>query len=218
MAPSDTAVDALLFDFGNIVVDIDFGRVFESWARAAGVPGTVIAQRFAFDQAYEAHETGQMDGAQYFAALRESLGAPLSDEQLLAGWNAIFVAPRAGMNELLETLVHEMPLYLFSNTNALHHAYWSEQYRELLRHFSKIFCSHELGVRKPSPDAFLRIAEDIGVAPSRLAFLDDTEENVRGAREAGLPAFHVTTFAELCDALARLGISLDRRRGRRHTR
>lgn len=212
------AVDALLFDFGNIIVDIDFGRVFEAWARAAGVPSAVIAQRFAFDEAYAAHETGEMDAVQYFARLRESLRASLSDDEFRAGWNAIFVAPRAGMRELLAILAAEMPLYLFSNTNALHHAYWREQYRELLRYFSRVFCSHELGVRKPSPHAFLRIAEDVGIAPSRLAFFDDTEQNVRGAREAGLPAYHVTTFAALCDALRDLRVPLRRLPGHRDTR
>src|SRR5687768_2281970 len=40
---SHSTVDALLFDFGNIVIDIDFSRVFDAWAQAAGVPSAVIA-------------------------------------------------------------------------------------------------------------------------------------------------------------------------------
>jgi putative hydrolase of the HAD superfamily len=198
---SPSAVDALLFDLGNIVIDIDFSRVFDAWARAAGVPPAAIAKRFSIDAAYEAHERGEIEGAQYLASLRKSLEARLSDEELLAGWNAIFVGPREGMRELLQGLSSVVPLYVFSNTNALHHAYWSEQYRELLQPFSRIFCSHQLGVRKPSPEAFRRIAQLIGIAPSRLAFFDDLRENVDGAREAGLPSFHVTSFAELHDAL-----------------
>lgn len=198
---SHSTVDALLFDFGNIVIDIDFSRVFDAWAQAAGVPSAVIARRFSFDQAYEAHEMGKIEGAQYFALLRKSFGVPLSDEDFLAGWNAIFVQPREGMHELLQALASTFPLYLFSNTNALHHAYWSAHYRELLQHFSRIFCSHELGIRKPSPEAFRQIAEIVGVAPSRLAFFDDTAENVEGAHQAGLLGFHVTSFAELERAL-----------------
>ncbi len=194
-------VDALLFDLGNVVVDIDFSRAFDVWARAAGVPPAVIAERFAFDQAYETHECGEIEGAQYFCSLRESLQIKLSDEQFLAGWNAIFVQPTPGMPELLRTLASVMPLYLFSNTNALHHAFWSREYRSLLEHFSMIFCSHQLGARKPSPDVFRKVAEAIMVPPGRLAFFDDLLENVAGARQAGLVGFHVTSMTDLRRAL-----------------
>jgi putative hydrolase of the HAD superfamily len=194
---AQSSVDALLFDFGNIVVDIDFNRVFEAWAGAAGVPATVIAERFSFDAAYEAHECGTLHGAEYFAALRQSLAAPLSDDQFLAGWNAVFVGPRPGMQELLARLARILPLYLFSNTTALHHAYWRREYHEILQSFARIFCSHELGFRKPSPRAFLSTAEAIGVEPGRLAFFDDAAENIAGAREAGLRSFHVTSFEGL---------------------
>lgn len=196
-------VDALVFDFGNIVVDIDFARVFEAWGRAAGVPAADIARRFAFDTAYQAHELGAIESAEYFSTLRRSCGIELTDEDFLAGWNAVFVAPRAGMDELLAALAARLPLYLFSNTNALHHAYWGAEYREILRHFTRIYCSHELGLRKPSPAAFMKIANDIGLAPSRLAFFDDTAENVEGARQAGLHAFHVTSVLHLRAVLAK---------------
>jgi HAD superfamily hydrolase (TIGR01509 family) len=200
MARSDS-VDALLFDFGNIVVDIDFTRAFDVWARAAGVSPAVVAEHFSFDKAYEAHECGEIEGAAYFCSLRDSLEIQLSDQQLLAGWNAIFLQPAPGMRELLPRLASAMPLYLFSNTNALHHAFWSEEYRGLLESFRTIFCSHQLGSRKPSPNAFRQVVEKIGIAPARLAFFDDLPENVEGARQAGLVAFHVTSSIELRRAL-----------------
>jgi putative hydrolase of the HAD superfamily len=205
------AVDALLFDFGNIVVDIDFSRAFDIWASAAGVSPALIAKRFSFDKAYEAHECGEIEGAAYFCSLRDALGIPLSDQQFLAGWNAIFVRPTPGMRELLRTLAAAMPLYLFSNTNALHHAFWSRAYRSLLESFTTIFCSHQLGSRKPSPDAFRQVVESIGIAPARVAFFDDLPENVDGARQAGLVAFHVTSIVELRRALVnelRLSVAL----------
>jgi hypothetical protein len=51
MPNSTPLVDALLFDFGNILVDIDFHRAFEVWARAARLPVGEITRRFAFDSA-----------------------------------------------------------------------------------------------------------------------------------------------------------------------
>jgi len=39
--------------------------------------------------------------------------------------------------------------------------------------------------------------------PPRLAFFDDLEENVAGARQAGLQAWRVSRPGEILDALAR---------------
>jgi HAD superfamily hydrolase (TIGR01509 family) len=199
-------VDALLFDFGNILVDIDFHRAFEVWARAARLPVGEITRRFAFDSAYEAHELGELSPAEYHASIREALGIELSYEDFLAGWNAIFVQPREGMNKLLPELATRAPLYLFSNTNALHHAYWSSEYRGLLEKFSGIFCSHQIGARKPSPEAFTIVSGKMAVSPSRIAFFDDLPDNVEGARKAGMLAFHITSVPDLRDALHKVGL------------
>lgn len=198
---SAATVDALLFDFGGVIVDLDFGRAVAVWAQAAGVPQHTVAARFAFDADYEAHERGEIDGARYFAALRDSLGVSLSDEQLLAGWNAIFLQPLPGIERLLNALAPVLPLYLFSNTNPMHRAYWTARYRDTLAAFSAVFCSCDLGVRKPEPATFRRVAELIGVAPARIAFFDDLEENVAGACDAGLAAFQVSSVADIRRAL-----------------
>ena len=194
-------VDALLFDFGGVIVDIDFGRAVAVWARQSQVSPRVLAPRFAFDESYEAHERGEIDGDQYFASLRDSLGVMLSDAQLLAGWNAIFLEPLPGIESLLRALAPVLPLYLFSNTNRMHRAYWTARYRELLTPLSGVFCSCDLGVRKPTPEAFLRVADLIGLPPARIAFFDDLAENVRGARAAGLAGFHVSSTAEVLETL-----------------
>ncbi len=45
------------------------------------------------------------------------------------------------------------------------------------------------------------IAKDIGVPPADILFLDDTLENVEGARAAGLRAVHVKGPQDVRDAL-----------------
>ncbi len=191
------AVDALLFDFGNVIVDIDFGRAIAAWARAAGVAPESLAPRFTYDACYQALEVGAIDGATYFAALRKTLGVALSDAQLLEGWNAILGEPRPGIEHILGALASRFPLYVFSNTNPMHRAYWSTRYREMLTPFAGIFCSCDLGVRKPAPEAFRRVADQIGVPPARIAFFDDLVENAEGACEAGLAGFQVLSVADM---------------------
>lgn len=186
-------VDAIVFDLGGVLIDIDFRRAFAAWGAASGVPVDAIAARFTVDEACLAHERGEMDDRAYFAHLRGALGLPrLSDEQMLAGWTAIIGEPIPGIEPLVRRLASRLPLYVFSNTNPAHVAHFTPRLRHLLAHFRRIFVSCELGQRKPEAEAFARLSELIELPPARLAFFDDVEPNVAGARRAGLQAHHVT--------------------------
>ena len=199
-------VEALLFDLGGVVIEIDWSRVFGAWARVANVPESRIAERFSHDAAYEAHERGEISAHEYCAHLRTKLDVRLADEPLLSGWNQIFVGAIPEVAPLLESLSETLPIYGFSNTNVAHRRYWQVRYTSLLEPFSQIFCSCDLGARKPSPTAFLEVGRRIGIAPDRIAFFDDSAENVHGAREAGLIAHEVHGAADIREALRREGI------------
>jgi len=203
------SVAALLFDLGGVVIQIDFPRAVHAWADAAGVPASQLRARFSLDAGYEAHERGEMEAAAYCGHLRQALGIELADERLLSGWNEIFAGEVPEVGPLLVTLARTLPLYVFSNTNAAHRTYWQVRYASLLEPFSEIFCSHDLGLRKPSPEAFLDVARRIGVAPARIVFFDDHLENVRGAREAGLRAHEVHSAVDIRTALRREGVACD---------
>lgn len=195
-------LDALVFDLGNVLVPIDFGRAFAAWAQAANLAPGELAARFSFDEAYCAHERGELAAPEYFARLRRALGVSLSDEELLRGWNAIFLEPLDEIVALVRTLARSLPLYVFTNTNHAHIACWRPRYRELLAPFRKVICSCDLGCRKPDIEAFRRVARIAGAPPHRLGYIDDLEENVAGARAAGFHALRAVPPRGALDLLA----------------
>ena len=67
-------IDALLFDLGNVVIRIDFERVFARWAAHAGCDAALLREKFSHDEPYQRHERGEIEAAAYFASLRNSLG------------------------------------------------------------------------------------------------------------------------------------------------
>jgi HAD superfamily hydrolase (TIGR01509 family) len=182
-------VEAVLFDLGNVLVPIDFDRVFAHWGRVDGVPVEDIRTRWAWDDRYRAYERGHIDEAAYFTHLRERLGLRQADADMLAGWNAVFLDPFPGAEALVEELSRRYPLYLFSNTNRAHQAWFTPRLESMLARFTDIYTSCEIGFRKPDEEAFAHVAQRMGVAPERIVFFDDMAENVAGARRAGLQAF-----------------------------
>ena len=196
-----SAIDALLFDLGNVVIGIDFHRMCLAWARDADCDPELMKERFFLDEFYMRHERGEIDAAEYFDSLRNLLGIDLTDEQFLAGWNSIYVGEEPGIRSVLRRARKYLPLYAFTNTNPAHEAQWSVQFEDLLEPFVEIFTSCRLGARKPDPRAYLLVAETISLAPDRILFFDDVPENVDGARQAGMRAVHVTSVSDIEGAL-----------------
>jgi putative hydrolase of the HAD superfamily len=201
------SADVLLFDLGRVVLDIDFSKVLARWAGHASCETAQLVARFSSrDEVFHRHETGQISDAEFFAALRASLGIGISDAQFLEGWNAIFTGEMPGIAPLLERAAQRLPLYAFSNTNGAHVEHFSQAYAGVLGHFREIFLSSSIGLRKPNAAAFDHLVKAIGAPASRILFFADSAENIEGARARGLAAVHVTSPGDVADALAALGI------------
>jgi putative hydrolase of the HAD superfamily len=198
--------DALLFDLGRVVIDIDFDRVLAVWAARAGCAAADLAPRFVLDEAYRRHECGEIDDAAFFADLRARLGIALTDAELLEGWNAIFVGEVPGIEAQLARAGRHLPLYALSNTNAPHVAHISREYADVLRHFRSVYVSPEIGHRKPDPAAYDHVVATIGVAAPRIVFFDDLAENIDAARAHGLIGVQVNSIDDVAKALDQLGL------------
>jgi HAD superfamily hydrolase (TIGR01509 family) len=203
---SPGSADALLFDLGRVVLDIDFNKTLACWAGHAGCEPDDIVARFVRDEAYKHHEIGKIGDDEYFASLRASLGINASNEQILEGWNAIFVGEMPGMSQLLARASQRLPLYAFSNTNSAHVEHFSQAYADVLSHFREMFLSSAIGLRKPDAAAYDHVVKAIGVPASRIVFFDDLADNIEGARARGLTAVHVTSPDDVARALTALGI------------
>ena len=195
---------AVLFDLGGVVLRLEPRACFEHWAACANVPAARLGARFRIDHAYKAHETGAIGFAEYAERLSARLGIRLAEDDWRAGWNALFAGTFEAVVERLPTLAAALPTYAFTNTNAEHQAAWTKRYGDDLAAFEHIYASWRIGHRKPDRDAFLWVADAMGVAPADILFLDDSAENVAGAEAAGLTAVHVTSAVVTRRVMARV--------------
>jgi FMN phosphatase YigB (HAD superfamily) len=204
LSPGDA--DALLFDLGRVVFNIDFSKALACWAGHAGCQSSDIADRFVRDEHYKHHEIGTISDEAYFDSLRRALGIAISHDQFLEGWNAIFAGEMEGIAPLLARAAQHLPLYVFSNTNRPHVTYFSTAYADTLKPFRELYYSSSIGHRKPDAAGFDHVVGAMGVPASRVVFFDDLAENVEGARARGLKAVHVKSSRDVADALTALGI------------
>jgi epoxide hydrolase-like predicted phosphatase len=195
-------VEALIFDLGNVVIDIDFDRIFKKWSFYSGVPVEEMQAAFRIDAAYEQHERGEIEGVEYHQHLEQTLEMELSYEQFCEGWNDIMVAPIGNTVRLLESLQGRVPLYALSNANTLHKEYWEKTFHSELSPFDQVFVSSDMGSRKPEPAIYLLALERINIEPENVIFFDDLAINVEAARVLGMTAVQVQSPLDVEECIA----------------
>lgn len=130
--------------------------------------------------------TGTPVDEQRINAVIDVLGLGDQRAQIIRVWSAFDPLPDS-RGLLASVRSSGTPCYLATNQDA-YRASWMRRkaaYDDLL---DGSYYSCDLGVAKPDPEFFLHVADDLGVAPGSLLFLDDQSENVEGAREVGLRA------------------------------
>ncbi len=201
-------IQALLFDLGGVVVDIDFNRALVHWQPMSRLSLVELKAAFTFDVPYQRHERGEISAAEYFAHLARHLQLHDDPAQIAEGWNSIFIAEIAETRRRVEAARAWLPCYAFTNTNAAHQAAWTARFPAVVQAFERVFVSSEIGHRKPDRSAFEFVARSVGVPVESILFFDDTLANVEGARAAGLEAVHVRGPEDVKAALQLLGCAI----------
>ena len=197
-------VEALLFDMGGVVLEINFDKVFESMTRFSALPMQEIRERFSMDEAYQLHEKGMISGCEYVDHLRKQLKLEASDADIIEAWNAVFGDEITLVLDAIEQISARFPCDGFTNTNMIHQQYWDNEHPRIRKSFRHLFVSSEIGLRKPDADAFEYISQFTGTALQNILFFDDTLENIEGAKRAGLQTVLVESTQSVIEALNKL--------------
>jgi HAD superfamily hydrolase (TIGR01509 family) len=199
-------LDAIIFDIGNVLLRFDFNRAILRVSPQCSVDPVEMPKRI--EPLKNLLESGQLSNEEFLRRLSEAIGYRGPEEELVGAWQQIF-DPVEETHELVEELQGRLPLYLLSNTNALHARYFLSTYR-VFNHFAGSVYSHRVQMMKPDQEIYEYAIVEFGLNPGRTLFVDDLEANVRGAREAGLLAHHyrLDRHADLLTLLHSHGLKL----------
>ncbi len=106
-----------------------------------------------------------------------------------------------------QTLRADMKVGMLSNIGHGGMEYFFSE-RERAEYFDEVILSSDVGMIKPERDIFLLMAVRLGVTPDECVMIDDREDNVLGARAAGMKAILYTSVEQCRRELAAL-VELD---------
>jgi len=179
----------LVFDFGNVLIDLDFRRTTDQLIHWLGEDYRTKIP----DQVFTDFEVGKITEAEFFNALRATAQYPVSILQLKEAWNGMLLEIPSARLEMLERLRKDHAIYLLSNTNITHinyvHGYLDAVHgiKDFeTRFFDKAYYSHEINLRKPNSDIYEFLLKDAGLKPHETLFIDDIAENIEAAKRLGI--------------------------------
>lgn len=188
--------DAIVFDLYGVIARTQPEEARRRLVELAGVPGEEFWE--AYWACRPAYDAGQ-DAAGYWAAVAARLGVRFTDVPALVradvdSWSLV--------DEEMAELVCELAdqgrtLGLLSNIVEDLVPVWESGHGRWLGRFAALTFSCRIGVAKPDLRAYEICAARMGMAPSRVLFIDDNAANVAAAREAGMSAELFTSPAQV---------------------
>ena len=199
----------LLFDFGGVIIDIDYDRTPAAFRRLSRAGSTVEYSQASQAELFDQLETGRISPADFRDGLRERYELDATDEQIDAAWHALLLdvpAERLALIGELRRQGHQTAL--LSNTNQLH---IEEINRRLARQYGfkhgiadcldRVFYSQEVGLRKPGEEIFRHALREMNWRPAETLFIEDSPQHIATARRLGLRVLHLAPPLTLTTAL-----------------
>ncbi len=186
----------IIFDLGNVIIDLDIPRTWQSFEHLLGADFQEALKRTNPDNnIFIQYEIGRITEEEFFHTLRASTDAPVSINKLKEAWNAMLLTIPKARLDMLAQLKKNYNVCLLSNTNKTHldfvHGYLKTVYDISdfeARYFHTPYYSHHINLRKPNADIYEFVLNNSKMNPQETIFFDDMPANIETAKQLGIQA------------------------------
>lgn len=195
----------IIFDLGGVILNIDHQLTREAFTALGVQHFEQLYNQFKGSRLFDNLETGHITPEGFLAEMKKHVAEGVTDEQIIAAWNAMLLDFPLQRLQLLQQLRQHYGMYLLSNTNAIH----LETFNRILQDtrgipslsvfFDKAYYSHLMGYRKPDRESYQMVLDENGLKAEETLFIDDTLPNIEGAKVVGLQTLHLQAPKTIVD-------------------
>ncbi len=207
MPTGDHAIQAVLFDFGGVLLQHGDGIDHQAVEGRFGlVPGTLMRCLYQEGRYAEAY-LGRCTREEWWESVREAIERA-AGKHAPAVLKAIEEADHPLNPDVISLVRSLRPRYrtgVVSNT--------TDGLEPRLRLefgiadlFDVLVGSGDLGIAKPHPEIYLHTAGRLGLPPDACVFIDDAQRHVDGALAVGMKGLRYVSFPQLLTDLRSLGV------------
>lgn len=199
-------IDLVAFDYGGVLTAPPFTALLE-YERELGLPEGALCAEFRGGPLMREAELGRRavaDVLQEWRTVIASTHAVQVDLERIYDSFRTAAAVNPYMIDLLDRI--DLPLALVTNNLAETRQRWTRHLP--VDRFCVVIDSSAVGIRKPDPEIWGLLVERAGRRPAEIVMVDDFEENIEGARAAGLSTVHFTDGPDCEVQLQSLGVPI----------
>lgn len=185
----------MALDIPGRVVVFDYGEVISRSQSAAdraalvAVAGCADAQFWPAYWAYRDElDHGTLSIRDYWKAVARDLHLDWDEPRIQALWTADYRSWLSINPDTFEVIadLHAGGTRVALLSNAGFDFASPFRFSPMARFFERVFISAELGMRKPYREVYEEVAEELGIVPQEMVFVDNRQENVDGAVSLGI--------------------------------
>ncbi|MBU7577059.1 MAG: HAD family phosphatase [Flavihumibacter sp.] len=198
-------IETIILDLGGVLLNISFEATEKAFESIGLTNFHQYFSQYKASPLFEQLETGVVSEQEFFTYFRKETGLDVDDEEITTAWNAMLLDFPPERIEWLRSLENRYRVFLFSNTNSIHHEAFQLKFsaefpgKPFDLHFEKAYYSHLLGKRKPYVEAFEALIRDANINPATAIFIDDTKTNIEGAQKVGMKGIFLTNGETVLD-------------------
>jgi len=180
----------LIFDFGNVLVNLDYPKCFKAFHNVLGQDFSQGLPEKTKDHLFR-YERGQINTEAFLWHLQQ-YKPDAEIREIISAWNSVLGELPMSRLRMVAELRKNYNVILLSNINDLHEIDIHKYVKKVLNiedfhadYFDKVYYSHHVGMRKPDKEIYDYITSDLGVSTESILFIDDMETNIAACRVAG---------------------------------
>lgn len=181
----------IIFDLGGVLLNIDYSLTEKAFVDLGITDFGTIYSQLKQSSVFDDFEVGKINEQTFVSALQSFSKMELTDQQIVAAWNAMLLDLPLRRLQILQQLRIYHDLVLLSNTNEIHEAAFNkiihrDHHVMLPTFFDKVYYSHKIGIRKPMKEIFEKVVVECGFVAEHTLFIDDSPQHIEGAKQLGI--------------------------------
>ena len=192
MKHNKNQIKAIIFDLGGVLLNLDYQLTISAFTELGLHNSEALFSQKSQTSIFDDFETGKISAEKFRAEVRSLLPNVVTDEQIDTAWNTMLLDFPQNRFDLVKTLSTQYRIFLLSNTNEIHMAWFKNYINQLFGEnvffelFEVAYLSNEMGMRKPNKEIFDFVLNKNILDGESTLFIDDSAQHLVGAKEAGL--------------------------------
>jgi HAD superfamily hydrolase (TIGR01509 family) len=199
-------IRAVISDLGRVVLWFDNDIFLRKLAASAGRPFEAVKAVVHGDlELIRRFDGGAVTPAGFLEHVASAVGVDIPYGEFYEIYNDIFTPNPPAIDVLARVKAAGFKTLLLSNTDPERFGFVRRRFPGIL-FFDDYVLSYELKLLKPDPAIYLAAAAKAVCRPEECVFVDDMEDNIRGAVAAGLAGILYLPGTDLEAELKKLGL------------